>query len=190
MAKSPRRRMAKKDLYRHFLPRRDGPAGGLCAKVDWPAVWKVIRHDRTAPDRRGGADDSELPDLWLHDLLGRAWCGHKLAKRQVMLVSFICYAFNLTLSYRVGGGRYALPPLFASRFERRDHYAHFLLEHHHQLAGLYSAGRRDFQCQSGGVTGALVISAGHAAAHRGRTAGDVRSLSVGLRLRPSAPSDD
>jgi uncharacterized membrane protein YbhN (UPF0104 family) len=33
-----------------------------------------------------------------YDLLGRAWCGHKLAKRQVMLVSFICYAFNLTLS--------------------------------------------------------------------------------------------
>ncbi len=28
---------------------------------------------------------------------------HKLAKRQVMLVSFICYAFNLTLSTWVGG---------------------------------------------------------------------------------------
>lgn len=38
-----------------------------------------------------------------YDLLGRAYCGHKLAKRQVMLVSFICYAFNLTLSTRVGG---------------------------------------------------------------------------------------
>ncbi|MFA1646333.1 MAG: YbhN family protein, partial [Enterobacteriaceae bacterium] len=33
----------------------------------------------------------------------RAYCGHKLAKRQVMLVSFICYAFNLTLSTWVGG---------------------------------------------------------------------------------------
>jgi uncharacterized membrane protein YbhN (UPF0104 family) len=29
-----------------------------------------------------------------------------------------------------------------------------------------------------------------AAAHRGRTAGDERALSVGLRLCPSAPSDD
>jgi uncharacterized membrane protein YbhN (UPF0104 family) len=38
-----------------------------------------------------------------YDLLGRAYCGHKLAKRQVMLVSFICYAFNLTLSTWVGG---------------------------------------------------------------------------------------
>jgi uncharacterized membrane protein YbhN (UPF0104 family) len=36
-------------------------------------------------------------------LLGRAYCGHRLAKRQVMLVSFICYAFNLTLSTWVGG---------------------------------------------------------------------------------------
>lgn len=33
-----------------------------------------------------------------YDLLARFYCGHKLAKRQVMLVSFICYAFNLTLS--------------------------------------------------------------------------------------------
>lgn len=38
-----------------------------------------------------------------YDLLGRLYCGHKLAKRQVMLVSFVCYAFNLTLSTRVGG---------------------------------------------------------------------------------------
>ena len=38
-----------------------------------------------------------------YDLLGRYYCGHKLAKRQVMLVSFICYAFNLTLSTWVGG---------------------------------------------------------------------------------------
>ena len=33
-----------------------------------------------------------------YDLLGRAYCGHKAGKRQVMLVSFICCAFNLTLS--------------------------------------------------------------------------------------------
>ncbi|MFL6616946.1 MAG: lysylphosphatidylglycerol synthase domain-containing protein, partial [Pantoea agglomerans] len=38
-----------------------------------------------------------------YDLIGRAYSGHKLAKRQEMLVSFICYAFNLTLSTWVGG---------------------------------------------------------------------------------------
>lgn len=39
----------------------------------------------------------------VYDLIGQAYCGHKLQKRQVMLVSFICYAFNLTLSTWVGG---------------------------------------------------------------------------------------
>lgn len=39
----------------------------------------------------------------VYDLIGRAYCGHKLAKKQVMLVSFICYAFTLTLSAWVGG---------------------------------------------------------------------------------------
>lgn len=34
----------------------------------------------------------------VYDLIGQAYCGHKLQKRQVILVSFICYAFNLTLS--------------------------------------------------------------------------------------------
>lgn len=38
-----------------------------------------------------------------YDLIGRAYCGHKLAKHQVILVSFICYAFTLTLSTWVGG---------------------------------------------------------------------------------------
>ncbi|TCV96652.1 lysylphosphatidylglycerol synthase domain-containing protein [Biostraticola tofi] len=38
-----------------------------------------------------------------YDLIGRAYCGHKLAKHQVMLVSFICYAFTLTLSTWIGG---------------------------------------------------------------------------------------
>lgn len=39
----------------------------------------------------------------IYDLIGRAYCRHKLAVRQVMLVSFICYAFTLTLSAWVGG---------------------------------------------------------------------------------------
>jgi len=39
----------------------------------------------------------------VYDLIGRAYCRHKLAVGQVMLVSFICYAFTLTLSAWVGG---------------------------------------------------------------------------------------
>ena len=37
------------------------------------------------------------------DLVGRHYTGHRMARRQVMLVSFICYAFNLNLGSLVGG---------------------------------------------------------------------------------------
>ena len=72
--------------------------------VNWEDVWKVIRNYNST---------SLLISVALviisyllygcYDLLARAYCGHKLAARQVVLVSFICYAFNLTLSTWVGG---------------------------------------------------------------------------------------
>ena len=53
-----------------------------------------------------------------YDLLGRAWTGHTLPRRQVMLITFISYAFNLNLGSMVGGialrfrlyARRGLPP--------------------------------------------------------------------------------
>ncbi len=39
----------------------------------------------------------------LMDLVGRNYTGHHMGKRQVMLVSFISYAFNLNLGSLVGG---------------------------------------------------------------------------------------
>ncbi len=39
----------------------------------------------------------------LMDLVGRHYTGHRIAKRKVMQVSFICYAFNLNLGSLVGG---------------------------------------------------------------------------------------
>lgn len=72
--------------------------------VDWEDVWKVIRDYN--PKILLLAVVLVVGSYLLYgcyDLLGRAYCGHKLAKRQVMLVSFICYAFNLTLSTWVGG---------------------------------------------------------------------------------------
>jgi len=39
----------------------------------------------------------------LMDLVGRHYTGHHMGKRQVMLVSFISYAFNLNLGSLVGG---------------------------------------------------------------------------------------
>lgn len=38
-----------------------------------------------------------------YDLLGRAWTGHRLPARQVVPVTFVCYAFNLNLGTLVGG---------------------------------------------------------------------------------------
>ena len=68
-------------------------------KVDWEEVWKVIRnYNRTVLLGAVGLVIVSYLMYGCYDLLGRAYCGHKLAKRQVMLVSFICYAFNLTLS--------------------------------------------------------------------------------------------
>ncbi|MCS2166652.1 lysylphosphatidylglycerol synthase domain-containing protein [Scandinavium manionii] len=73
-------------------------------KVDWHEVWSVIRdYNRTALLSAVGLVVVSYLLYGCYDLLGRAYCGHRLAKRQVMLVSFICYAFNLTLSTWVGG---------------------------------------------------------------------------------------
>ncbi|MEQ4453031.1 lysylphosphatidylglycerol synthase domain-containing protein [Kosakonia sacchari] len=73
-------------------------------KVNWDDVWKVIRdYNRTALLSAVALVLVSYLLYGCYDLLGRAYCGHKLAKRQVMLVSFICYAFNLTLSTWVGG---------------------------------------------------------------------------------------
>jgi uncharacterized membrane protein YbhN (UPF0104 family) len=73
-------------------------------KVDWQEVWSVIRdYNRTALLSAVGLVIVSYLLYGCYDLLGRAYCGHRLAKRQVMLVSFICYAFNLTLSTWVGG---------------------------------------------------------------------------------------
>lgn len=68
-------------------------------KVDWEEVWKVIRdYNRVALLSAVGLVVVSYLIYGCYDLLARFYCGHKLAKRQVMLVSFICYAFNLTLS--------------------------------------------------------------------------------------------
>lgn len=73
-------------------------------KVNWQDVGDVIiNYNRTTILLALALVVVSYLTYGLYDLIGRAWCSHKLAKRQVMLVSFICYAFNLTLSTWVGG---------------------------------------------------------------------------------------
>jgi uncharacterized membrane protein YbhN (UPF0104 family) len=100
----PRWRLAKKILTWLFFIAVAVLLVVYAQKVDWGDVWNVMRnYHRTAFFSAIGLVIVSYLLYGCYDLLGRAYCGHKLAKRQVMLVSFICYAFNLTLSTWVGG---------------------------------------------------------------------------------------
>ncbi|HDS0897041.1 TPA: UPF0104 family protein [Escherichia coli] len=105
MSKShPRWRLAKKLLTWLFFIAVIVLLVVYAKKVDWEEVWKVIRdYNRVALLSAVGLVVVSYLIYGCYDLLARFYCGHKLAKRQVMLVSFICYAFNLTLSTWVGG---------------------------------------------------------------------------------------
>ncbi|NDL61541.1 lysylphosphatidylglycerol synthase domain-containing protein [Acerihabitans arboris] len=73
-------------------------------KVDWGDVAHAITgYRRNAMLMVVGLVIFSYLLYGIYDLIGRAYCGHKLAKKQVLLVSFICYAFTLTLSAWVGG---------------------------------------------------------------------------------------
>ncbi|MBM3072034.1 lysylphosphatidylglycerol synthase domain-containing protein [Lelliottia sp. RWM.1] len=105
MSKShPRWRLAKKILTGLFFLAVAVLLVIYAQKISWEEVWKVIRnYNRLTLLSAVGLTVLSYLIYGCYDLLGRAYCGHKLAKRQVMLVSFICYAFNLTLSTWVGG---------------------------------------------------------------------------------------
>jgi uncharacterized membrane protein YbhN (UPF0104 family) len=105
MAKShPRWRLARRILSGLFFIAVAVLLVVYAQKIDWPEVWKVIRgYNRAALLGAFGLVIVSYLIYGCYDLLGRAYCGHRLAKRQVMLVSFICYAFNLTLSTWIGG---------------------------------------------------------------------------------------
>ncbi|MEA1064501.1 YbhN family protein [Erwinia sp. HR93] len=73
-------------------------------KIDWKEVWQVLRnYDRRALWAAAGLTALSYLIYGGYDLLARVQYHHRLEKRQVMLVAFICYAFNLTLSTWVGG---------------------------------------------------------------------------------------
>ena len=105
MSKShPRWRLAKKLLTWLFFIAVIVLLVVYAKKVDWEEVWKVIRdYNRVALLSAVGLVVVSYLIYGCYDLLALFYCCHKLAKRQVMLVSFICYAFNLTLSTWVGG---------------------------------------------------------------------------------------
>ncbi|MBF7957634.1 lysylphosphatidylglycerol synthase domain-containing protein [Rahnella victoriana] len=103
-ASHPKWRLAKKILTGIFFIAVAVLLVVYARTVNWEDVWQVIRHyNRTTLLMSVGLVIVSYLLYGCYDLLARAYCGHKLAARQVMLVSFICYAFNLTLSTWVGG---------------------------------------------------------------------------------------
>jgi uncharacterized membrane protein YbhN (UPF0104 family) len=105
MAKShPKWRIAKKILTWVFFIAMAVLLVVYARTVNWEDVWEVIRnYNRSTLLIALGLVVVSYLLYGCYDLLARTYCGHKLAARQVMLVSFVCYAFNLTLSTWVGG---------------------------------------------------------------------------------------
>ncbi len=74
-------------------------------KIEWRTVWRMLvnTNHETIVSTLLLVALSYTIYYGIFDLIGQAWCGHKLQKRQVMLIAFICYAFNMSLSTWVGG---------------------------------------------------------------------------------------
>ncbi len=185
MSKShPRWRMAKRVLTVLFFIAVIVLLVIYAQKVDWQDVWKVIRgYDRLALFSAIALVIVSYLIYGCYDLLGRAYCGHKLAKRQVMLVSFICYAFNLTLSTWVGGigMRYRLYSrlgLNGSTITRI-----FSLSITTNWLGYILLGGVIFTGRSGEAAAALVHQPDHSAHYRRGDADPYALLSVRLRVR-------
>lgn len=107
--------------------------------MDWEEVWKVIRdYNRVALLSAVGLVVVSYLIYGCYDLLARFYCGHKLAKRRVMLVSFICYAFNLTLS--TGSAALVCAIVCTPDWGYRAALLRgFFAQYYHQLARLYFA---------------------------------------------------
>ncbi|SPW60594.1 inner membrane protein [Escherichia coli] len=159
-------------------------------KVDWEEVWKVIRdYNRVALLSAVGLVVVSYLIYGCYDLLARFYCGHKLAKRQVMLVSFICYAFNLTLSTWVGGigmryrlySRLGLPGSTITRIfslSITTNWLGYIL-----LAGIiFTAGVVELPDH-------WYVDQNHAAHSRHWLTDDYRGLFVVLRFREAPPYD-
>ena len=80
------------------------------------------------------------------DLLGRRYTGHDLAKRKVMAVNFISYAFNLNLGSLVGGVAFRYRLYSRLGLDNGEITRILVDEHADQLAGLHVAGRRCSSC--------------------------------------------
>lgn len=77
---------------------------GLARNLDWQEVYGTLRNYRAETLWMAGA--AALGSYVVYcffDVLGKRYARHDLPLRQILPVTFVCYAFNLNLSAWVGG---------------------------------------------------------------------------------------
>ncbi len=77
---------------------------GLARNLDWQEVYNTLRNYRAETLLMAGA--AALGSYVVYcffDVLGKRYARHDLPLRQILPVTFVCYAFNLNLSAWVGG---------------------------------------------------------------------------------------
>lgn len=76
----------------------------LARKLDWAEVYSTLRNYRTETLwMAGAAMVGSYVVYCFFDVLGKGYARHQLPLRQILPVTFVCYAFNLNLSAWVGG---------------------------------------------------------------------------------------
>jgi len=77
---------------------------GLARNLDWQEVYSTLRNYRAETLWMAGtAALGSYVVYCFFDVLGKRYARHDLPLRQILPVTFVCYAFNLNLSAWVGG---------------------------------------------------------------------------------------
>lgn len=77
---------------------------GLARNVDWNEVYTTLRnYSAKTLWMAGAAAFASYVVYCFFDVLGKRYAQHNLPVRQILPVTFVCYAFNLNLSAWVGG---------------------------------------------------------------------------------------
>lgn len=77
---------------------------GLARNINWSEVYATLRNYRASTLALAGvAAAASYAVYCCFDVLGKHYAQHSLPVRQIVPVTFVCYAFNLNLSAWVGG---------------------------------------------------------------------------------------
>lgn len=96
--------LIKKILTYLFFLLVTGLLISLARSVDWQEVYSTLRNYRAETLWMAGAATlASFVVYSFYDVLGKGYAQHHLPVRQILPVTFVCYAFNLNLSAWVGG---------------------------------------------------------------------------------------